>query len=248
MSFIVYPAIDVRGGAVVRLRQGDYARETRYPTTPLALAQQYARQGAQWLHLVDLDAARSGGHGLGGLVAGIKATTSLRVQVGGGVRSASDVEAILAAGADRVVVGSVAIRQPALAGAWLETFGPERLVFALDARRDAQGRWTLPSHGWTEGSGVSLEALLARHVGHGLRHLLCTDIARDGMLGGLNMALYQWLLETAPAIRLQASGGVRGVADVLVARAAGCAGVIVGKALLEGDCMLAEVLCEPASC
>lgn len=248
MNFTVYPAIDVRAGGVVRLRQGDYARETRYPDAPLELAQQYARQGAHWLHLVDLDAARGGGYGLADLVAGIKATTTLRVQTGGGVRRQPDVEAILEAGADRVVIGSVAIREPALAGAWLQAFGPERLVFALDARRSAQGRWILPSHGWTEASGVAFEELLARHVANGLRHLLCTDIARDGMLGGLNVSLYGWLREFAPGLQLQASGGVRGVGDVLAARSAGCAGVVVGKALLEGGCRLDEALIESAPC
>ena len=248
MSFTVYPAIDVRAGGVVRLSQGDYARETRYPDSPLQLARKYARQGAQWLHLVDLDAARSGGYGLADLVARIKAATTLRVQTGGGVRRQSDIEAILDAGADRVVIGSTAIREPALAGAWLQAFGPERLVFALDARQDARGRWTLPSHGWTEASDVEFDELLARHLGNGLQHLLCTDIARDGMLGGLNIPLYRWLRETAPGLQVQASGGVRGVADVLDARSAGCAGVIVGKALLEGGCALDEMLFEAASC
>lgn len=248
MSFTVYPAIDVRAGRVVRLRQGDYARETRYPESPLALARRYAAQGAQWLHLVDLDAARSGGYGLAALVARIKADTGLQVQTGGGVRRQVDVEAILEAGADRVVVGSVAIREPALAGAWLRSFGPERLVFALDTRLDDHGRWMLPSHGWTEASGVALDALLACHLDHGLRHLLCTDIARDGMLGGLNVPLYEWLATISPKLRLQASGGVRGVSDVALARAAGCSGVIVGKALLEGDCALDEALREVAPC
>lgn len=248
MSFTIYPAIDVRAGGVVRLCQGDYAQETRYPDSPLDLAQKYARQGAQWLHLVDLDAARSGGYGLAELVAGIKATTKLEVQTGGGVRRQSDIEAILDAGADRVVIGSAAIREPALAGAWLQAFGPERLVFALDVKQNPQGRWILPSHGWTEASNVAFDELLARHAGSGLRHLLCTDIARDGMLGGLNVSLYEWLLDFAPGLQLQASGGVRGVADVLVARAAGCAGVVVGKALLEGGCALGEALLETASC
>lgn len=248
MSFTVYPAIDVRAGGVVRLRQGDYARETRYPGSPLELAGKYAREGAQWLHLVDLDAARSGGYGLADLVAGIKAATPLQVQTGGGVRRPSEIEAILDAGADRVVVGSVAIRDPATAGAWLREFGPERLVFALDAKQDSQGRWILPSHGWTEASHAAFDELLARHVGNGLRHLLCTDIDRDGMLGGLNVSLYQWLRGFAPTLQLQASGGVRGAADVLVARATGCAGVIVGKALLEGECALGEALLEAASC
>jgi len=248
MSFTVYPAIDVRDGRVVRLRQGDYARETRYPDSPLELARRYAREGAQWLHLVDLDAARSGGYGLAALVARIKADTGLRVQTGGGVRRQADVEAILEAGADRVVVGSVAIREPALAGGWLRCFGGERLVFALDSRRDDGGRWMLPSHGWTEASDVALDELLARHLDHGLRHLLCTDISRDGMLGGPNVPLYELLAGISPELRVQASGGVRGAGDIVAVRTAGCSGVIVGKALLEGGCALDEALREAVPC
>jgi phosphoribosylformimino-5-aminoimidazole carboxamide ribotide isomerase len=248
MSFTVYPAIDVRAGRVVRLRQGDYARETTYPDSPLELARRYAEQGAQWLHLVDLDAARSGGYGLAPLVARIKADTGLQVQTGGGVRRQADVEAILQAGADRVVVGSIAIREPALAGAWLRGFGPQRLVFALDARRDDGGRWELPSHGWTEASDVVLDELLARHLDHGLRHLLCTDISRDGTLGGPNLPLYEWLAGISPDLHVQASGGVRDAADIAVVRAAGCSGVVVGKALLEGGFALDEALRQAVPC
>lgn len=247
MTFTVYPAIDIRDGRVVRLHQGQYDRETGYDVAPLALAREYARQGAQWLHLVDLDAARSGGHGLHGLVGRIRAATPLRVQAGGGVRSRDDIASLLDAGADRVVVGSVAIRAPALAGAWLREFGAERLVFALDARHDGL-RWTVPSHGWTETGALGLDELLALHAGHGLRHMLCTDIARDGMLQGLNVPLYEWLRTLAPDIRLQASGGVRGIGDVMRAEAAGCAGVVVGKALLEGRVALGEAFRELASC
>src|SRR5688572_27686551 len=123
MSFTVYPAIDVRGGRVVRLRQGDYAQETRYDDEPLVLAQRYAAQGAEWLHLVDLDAARMGGNTLSVLLSGIKSTTALRVQAGGGVRGETDIEGLLAAGADRVVVGSMAVHEPRRVCGWLKHFG-----------------------------------------------------------------------------------------------------------------------------
>ena len=253
MSFIVYPAIDVRDGRVVRLRQGDYAQETRYPPDPLALAKRYADAGAQWLHLVDLDAARSGGYALAGsgtrdpgvgasLLASIKSTTSLRVQSGGGVRCEDDVEAILGAGADRVVVGSLAVREPDRVIGWLRRFGVERITIALDTRQSSDGRWLLPSHGWTEASETDLAPLLAKYAGHGLRHALCTDIARDGMLSGPNLDLYRSLRKIAPGLALQASGGVRDVGDVIAARAAGCAGVVLGKALLDGRMELAAAL------
>jgi phosphoribosylformimino-5-aminoimidazole carboxamide ribotide isomerase len=241
--FTVYPAIDVRDGRVVRLRQGDYARETRYSENPLALAERYASEGSQWLHLVDLDAARTGGYTLTALLRAIKARTPLQLQTGGGVRSAQDVAAILDAGADRVVVGSLAVREPDTVSRWIATFGPERIAVALDARVDAGGRWRLPTHGWTtagEDGGARLEILLAHHAHAGLRHLLCTDIARDGMLAGPNLDLYRRLCEFAPTVAVQASGGVRDAADVRAAREAGCAGVVLGRALLEARLDLAE--------
>lgn len=247
MSFTVYPAIDVRDGRVVRLRQGDYARETRYGHDPLALAQRYAAQGAQWLHLVDLEAARMGGNTLSVLLAGIKSTTAMRVQAGGGVRGEADIEALLAAGADRVVVGSMAVREPLRVCGWLSHFGVERITVALDTRW-SDSRWQLPSHGWTEGTRAELAPLLATFAAAGLRHLLCTDIARDGMLSGPNIELCQYILGVAPGLQLQASGGVRSIADVLAARAAGCAGAVLGKALLDGCFELGDVLEDAATC
>lgn len=245
-DFILYPAIDVRGGRVVRLRQGDYAQETRYADDPLAVAVRYAQSGARWLHLVDLDAARAGGYTLAPLLSAIKSATALRVQTGGGVRSEADVRSILDAGADRVVVGSLAVREPARVRDWLRVFGSAHLTVALDARQAADGRWLLPTAGWTEDSGVELEALLADYVAGGLQHLLCTDITRDGMLSGPNVALYRRIVEVAPGVRLQASGGVRDVADVVAVRQAGCAGAVLGKALLDGRFDLSDAVAEVA--
>lgn len=244
-GYTLYPAIDVRDGRVVRLRQGDYARETRYADEPLAIAHRYSAAGACWLHLVDLDAARAGGYTLMPLLAAIKADTSLKVQTGGGVRSDADVEALLASGADRVVVGSLAVREPARVTGWLRRFGAERITVALDARRDGQGadaRWWLPTAGWTEHSGIELDDLLAQYAGTGLRHLLCTDIDRDGMLSGPNLELYRRVLAIAPSMQLQASGGVRDSADIEAARDAGCAGAVLGKGLLDGRFELTAAL------
>ncbi len=245
-DFTLYPAVDVRGGRVVRLRQGDYAQETRYGDDPCALAEAYAGAGASWLHLVDLDAARVGGYTLATLLGRIKSRTALRVQTGGGVRSAIDVQALFDAGADRVVVGSLAVREPDVVSGWIAQYGSERIVVALDTRADADGRWRLPVHGWTEldadGPGIDLEAVLTPYVATGMRNLLCTDIARDGMLSGPNCDLYRQLHQLAPGIVVQASGGVRDLADVRAARAAGCGGVVLGRALLEGRLDLAEAL------
>lgn len=248
MSLTLYPAIDVRSGRVVRLRQGDYAQETRYDDEPLAVARRYAQAGTNWLHLVDLDAARAGGYTLVPLLAAIKASTALRVQTGGGVRSDADVETMLAAGADRVVVGSLAVRQPAMVIDWLHRYGADRITVALDARRSADGAWRLPTEGWTAESGVELDALLQRYADNGLRHLLCTDIDRDGMLSGPNLDLYRRIVALCPEVQLQASGGVRDISDIVAAQAVGCAGAVLGKALLDGRFTLDEALMKTAAC
>lgn len=242
MTLTIYPAIDVREHRVVRLRQGDYAQETRYEPKPLALAQQYAAEGATWLHLVDLDAARHGGYTLFPLLRAIKATTTLQVQTGGGVRDEDGLQRILDAGADRVVVGSVAVREPARVAGWIERFGAEHVTVALDTRQDEDGVWRMPLHGWTEASSTTLDDLVRHYANSGLRHVLCTDIGRDGMLSGPNLLLYRHLRATAPWLALQASGGVRDAADVRAAHVTGCAGVILGKALLDGRLALGEAL------
>lgn len=241
MSFEIIPAIDLRGGRVVRLRQGDYARETEFHVDPVELAREYAAAGACWLHVVDLDGARSGRFENLAVVERIAAAASLRMQVGGGVRSADDVQRLLGAGAARVVVGSVAVRDPEGTARWLGEFGAERLVLALDVRRQAQG-WRLPVRGWIEDSGVELAGLAVRYAAAGARHVLCTDIARDGTLGGFNLHLYRDLLNVAPSFRVQASGGAHSLDDIRAAREAGAGAVILGRALLERRFTLAEAL------
>jgi phosphoribosylformimino-5-aminoimidazole carboxamide ribotide isomerase len=241
-GFTVYPAIDVREGRVVRLAQGDYARETVYGHDPLDIARLYASRGATWLHLVDLDAAKAGGYTLLPLLRDIQAFTGLKVQTGGGVRVREDIQRILDAGASRVVVGSLAVQQPETVLEWIGEFGPGHITVALDARQDEDGAWRLPVHGWTETAAATLDGLAVRFAQGGLAHLLSTDIARDGMLTGPNGELYAHLRRLAPALQVQASGGVRDVADVAAAKAQGCAGIVLGRALLEGKIDLEAAL------
>jgi len=241
-GFIKIPAIDVRDGRVVRLKQGDYAQETRYQSKPLALALSYAEAGAEWLHLVDLDAAKLGGYTLSPLVQALRAKSGLRVQSGGGVRTAADVEALRSVGVERVVVGSVAVKSPDEVIDWLQRFGAEHLCIALDTRQDAEGVWRLPTHGWTTSAGEELFALLERYRAAGLQHLLCTDIARDGMLSGPNFDLYAQIRQRAPSLELIASGGVSGLDDIRRAREIGAASVVLGKALLDGRFSIEEAL------
>jgi phosphoribosylformimino-5-aminoimidazole carboxamide ribotide isomerase len=240
MTFEVIPAIDLRGGQVVRLRQGDYAQETRYEPDPRHLAATYAGAGARWLHVVDLDGARAGD--LSNLsVIEVLAKAGMSVQAGGGVRDEDGVNRLLASGVTRVVVGSVAIREPERVAEWLNRYGPDRFTIALDTRfRD--GRWSLPSAGWTEEESRTLDELAPWYAARGTRHLLCTDIDRDGMLGGFNLDLYRHLTQCVPDVAVQASGGVRSTEDIRAARDAGASGVILGRALLEGRFSLEEAL------
>lgn len=240
MSFEVIPAIDLRGGRVVRLRQGDYAQETCYATEAQGLTARYAQAGTRWLHVVDLDGARDGSlHNLCTIES--IARTPLQVQAGGGVREEGDLRRLFDAGVARVVIGSVAVAQPELASQWIERFGAERVVIALDTLRE-DGRWILRTSGWSETGERTLDELAPWYAARGARHLLCTDIARDGMLAGGNIELYGHLAQIAPSLAVQASGGVCSLQDVRDARAAGASAVILGRALLENMFTLEEAL------
>lgn len=240
MTFNVIPAIDLRGGQVVRLRQGDYAQQTGYAFDPRELARRYADAGARWVHLVDLDGARSGSLDNLRVIETI-ARSGVTVQAGGGVRGEGDLQRLFDAGVQRVVLGSVAIRDPERVADWLAARGAERLTLALDTRR-VDGRWALPSAGWTEPEVRTLDELAPWYAARGARHLLCTDIDRDGMLAGFNLELYRHLAETVPQLAVQASGGVRSLDDIRDAREAGAGAVILGRALLEGRFTIEEAL------
>lgn len=240
MNFDVIPAIDLRQGKVVRLYQGDYAKQTDYGLDPVELARSYLAAGARWIHLVDLDGAKDGTGSHLKLIGRI-ARLGLRVQAGGGVRGAADVQALRDTGVERVVVGSLAVREPDTVIDWLGQFGPQHITLALDTRW-REGAWQLATAGWTQGAAVALDTLAPRYAAAGACHLLCTDIDRDGTLQGPNLALYEHLQAIAPDLRMQVSGGVRAVADVVAAQAVGAAGVILGRALLESRFALGDAL------
>jgi phosphoribosylformimino-5-aminoimidazole carboxamide ribotide isomerase len=238
MNFTVIPAIDLRAGRVVRLKQGDYAQQTTYDFDPRSLAGDYAQAGAAWLHVVDLDGARGGSLENLAVIESM-ARGGMHIQAGGGVRNQADVQRLFDAGVSRVVLGSLAIREPELVAGWLHARGAERFTLALDTQY-RHGAWTLPSAGWTETESRTLDELAPWYAERGARHLLCTDIDRDGMLAGFNLDLYRYLGKTAPSLAIQASGGVRSLQDIVAARDAGARGVILGRALLEGRFSLKE--------
>lgn len=237
----IIPAIDLRGGHVVRLRQGDFDQTRSFDVDAGQLARQYVQAGAEWLHVVDLDGARSGSPAQTSLLTTL-AAVGARLQWGGGVRTREDVQTLLDAGASRVVVGSVAVRNPERFGEWLGHFGSDRLCLALDLRRDADaGRWRIGVDAWQASSDRDIANLLDDLVDAGLRHVLSTDIGRDGLAQGPNLALYDWLAGDWPQLAWIASGGVRDGDDVAALAGTGVAACVAGTALLEGSLPLAAL-------
>ena len=238
---LLIPAIDLRNGRCVRLFKGDFAAETRYESEPLELLARYRELGASWLHVVDLDGARDGTLANRGIIASLAAQQDVKLQVGGGVRSAAVIEDLLCQGVTRVVVGSLAVEQPAAVSGWLERFGAQRVCLAFDVLSDSQGVPRVRTRGWTQGGTLSLWEALEPFRAHGLQHVLCTDIDRDGALSGPSLALYREALQRCPEIAWQASGGVRDAADLAALARAGMAAAVSGKALLEGRMTFEEL-------
>ena len=235
---IIYPAIDLIGGAVVRLHKGDFDQLTTYGDNPVSVAQSYADAGATWLHLVDLDGAKNPDNRQIDLITKIISSTGLKVQTGGGIRSFADVQVLVDAGASRIVIGSLAVRDPEITKTIFKAFGPEKICLAADVIWQNEGFYIAVS-GWQEASSLSLFDFIETYQQDGLLHALCTDIDRDGTLTGCNRDLYQEVKQTYPKLQLQASGGVSMLSDLDGLTADG---VIIGKALYEGRFTVAQAL------
>lgn len=233
---IVFPAIDLKEGQVVRLRQGDPTQKTVYANDPMEVARRWQAVGASWLHVVNLDGALESGAENWAAIEKI-AALGVAVQCGGGLRSAADVGRVFDHGVRRAVLGTAAVENPQLIDDLLAAYGAERIVVALDAR---YGK--VATHGWqTETAWTALE-LGEKMAAQGVRHALYTDIARDGELGGVNIAATRQLAQ-ATGLQVIASGGVRSLEDVIALAEGGqIAGVILGKALYEGLIDLAQAL------
>jgi phosphoribosylformimino-5-aminoimidazole carboxamide ribotide isomerase len=238
-DFDILPAIDLRGGRVVRLRQGDYGRETAYSDDAIEVARRFVREGARSLHVVDLDGARTGEPAHPVLIGAIVAAVgdSAAVEVAGGLRTQASIGAALKAGAARVVLGTAALQDPAFVAAVVAAHGPERVAVALDVR---DGRAV--GEGWAAGAeGLDVDDALRSLSCAGIETFEVTAIERDGLLGGPDLDLLGRTLGlTRGRGRVIASGGVRSLADLRAIRATGCAGAIVGRALYEGSLDLAE--------
>ena len=238
---IVYPAIDLKDGICVRLMHGRFDAVTRYDDQPAARLTAFAAAGARWAHIVDLDGAEAGRAVQHALIGDLARAVDIRIQSGGGVRSAEDVSALIDAGVARVVVGSLAVSQPETVADWLRRFGPDRITLAIDVKADGE-RWVPALKGWTEAAGVDLWTALDRYPPDLARHLLVTDVGRDGALTGPNLDLLGEIIRRRPDLKVQASGGVASVADLTAAAALGCDGAIVGRALYENRFTLEEAL------
>ncbi|WP_230350766.1 1-(5-phosphoribosyl)-5-[(5-phosphoribosylamino)methylideneamino]imidazole-4-carboxamide isomerase [Lelliottia sp. WAP21] len=239
---MIIPALDLIDGTVVRLHQGDYDQQRHYGNDPLLRLQDYAAQGGEVLHLVDLTGAKDPAKRQIALIKSLVAGVNVPVQVGGGVRTEEDVAALLDAGVARVVVGSTAVNDPENVKGWFRRFGADALVLALDVRIDGQGQKHVAVSGWQENSGVTLEALVEMYLPVGLKHVLCTDISRDGTLAGSNVSLYDDVCARYPQVAFQSSGGIGSLADIAALRGTGVRGVIVGRALLEDKFTVTEAI------
>ncbi|HTD72257.1 MAG TPA: 1-(5-phosphoribosyl)-5-[(5-phosphoribosylamino)methylideneamino] imidazole-4-carboxamide isomerase [Steroidobacteraceae bacterium] len=227
------PAIDLRAGQCVRLLHGDFEAETVYPTDPGSLLNKYREAGADWLHIVDLDGARDESPVNRAIIVELAARKAVNLQVGGGLRNTAALSHMLDAGVARAVVGSAAISQVGQVQEWLAHFGPERITLAFDVSIDDHGNPKVMTHGWQRQSEYSLWNALDNFSASQLRHVLCTDVGRDGALTGPNVALYREAVRRYPLIEWQASGGIRNAHDLRALSEAGAAAAISGKALLE---------------
>jgi phosphoribosylformimino-5-aminoimidazole carboxamide ribotide isomerase len=233
---IIYPAIDLIGGGAVRLRQGRFDRVTAYSTAPAEALRQFADAGAQWAHVVDLDGAKAAGPVQHELIAELARTARVSLQVAGGIRERDHLSRMYEAGVSRVVVGSLAVKRAETVRGWMDEFGAERIALSLDVRL-ANGTPMVAVAGWTEDTGRNLWDVAADFPD--VRHLLVTDIGRDGMLQGPNVLLYEEIGRRLPGVAVQASGGVSSLADL--ARLP-TDGAVIGKALWEGRISLGEAI------
>jgi phosphoribosylformimino-5-aminoimidazole carboxamide ribotide isomerase len=231
----IWPAIDLRGGKCVRLRQGDYGRETVFGDDPAAMAQRWMEEGAQQLHLVDLDGARQGSAGNQAAVEAILAAVRIPCELGGGIREAADVERWLAAGLSRLVVGTKALKEPDWFCEICRRF-PGQLALGIDARGGK-----VATEGWLEVSDVAATELAQNFRGEPIAAIIYTDIAKDGMLAGPNVAAMAEM-QRAVEVPVIASGGVTTADDVRQLAQVGMAGCIIGRSLYEGTLSLADAI------
>lgn len=239
---MIFPAIDLMGGGCVRLFKGDFNQRTDYDVSPLEVAKSCANAGAEWMHIVDLDGAKHGKTEQSELIIQIANESGLKVQTGGGLREISQIERLLQGGVQRAVIGSLAVTNPQMVKFWISHFGADRIVVALDVNIGEDGEPYPATRGWTETANKTLWDVLSDFMGSGLKTVLVTDIERDGVLGGSNIALYKKIQNEFPSLQLITSGGVGSLKDVKALKALNPHGIIIGKALYENKFTLSEAI------
>jgi len=233
---IVLPAIDLKAGEVVRLKQGDFARKTVYSQDPLAVAKDFAAKGAEWLHLVDLDGASAGESKNFNVIQKIATETELKIQTGGGIRKKEDVKRLLDLGVNRVIIGTLAVKDPNTLSEIIEEFGAESILVSIDAR---DGK--VATSGWLEESEKDMLDFAEEMEALGVRYILYTDIGRDGMLSGPDFAGLK-KLKAETGLKIIASGGISSNQDLYDLAADGFYGAITGQAIYQAKVDLKEVL------
>lgn len=242
MNSKIIPAIDLIDGEVVRLHQGDYAKQTTYNLNPLQQLQSYVAAGSKYLHLVDLTGAKDPQKRQLDLIADLVKNLDAKIQVGGGIRSEQDIQNLFAIGVARAVIGSCAVTEMAMVKGWFERYGADKFVLALDVNISPNGEKFIAIKGWQENSNARLEDIIEQYLPYGLTHVLCTDISKDGTLTGSNIKLYQQLSDKYPQLEIQSSGGIGSLDDIAKLKPTKVSGVIVGRALLEGKFTLTEAI------
>lgn len=225
----ILPAIDIIDGKCVRLTQGDYAQKKVYHSNPLEIAKTFQDAGLKYLHLVDLDGAKAGKVMNWKVIESITGNTNLLVDFGGGIKTEDEIKRLFAAGVKQINLGSIAVKNPDLVEAWVQTYGTEKIILSADVKNEK-----IAIGGWLENSTISIFDFIRDYLEKGISYITCTDISTDGMLQGPNVSLYKRLLDNFPEIKLIASGGVSGLNDLEELKKINVDGVIVGKAIYEG--------------
>lgn len=233
----IIPAIDIIEGKCVRLTHGDYSQKKIYSKHPLDVAKNFEDAGLKRLHLVDLDGAKVGSVKNWKVLEIISAKTSISIDFGGGIKTQKDVEIVFNSGATFATIGSMAVKEEATFTDWLQKFGAHKFILGADVKNEK-----ITISAWTEQTEIWIYDFMQKYIDKGITQIFCTDVAKDGALQGPSMELYKNIIEKFPQLHFIASGGVSSIDDVYSLQDAGCAGVIIGKAIYEGRIELSELI------
>ena len=232
----IIPAIDLIDGKCVRLSKGDYSTKKTYNENPLEVAKMFEAHGIQYLHLVDLDGAKSSKIVNHKILEQIATKTSLKIDFGGGLKSDADLKIAFESGANQITGGSIAIKNPEIFQKWVQDFGAEKIILGADAKDEK-----VAISGWLEDSNEDLIPFIQKNQSIGIEYVICTDIAKDGMLEGPSFDLYKKILLQSPSIKLIASGGISTFDELPLLAELGCEGTIIGKAIYENRISLKQL-------